>query len=266
MIEMEQILCKYDCMQKKIIVIGVSIIAVIIMLLFVNFLPTFSLETSDMTSMEGEWINVFYEKEKAAAEDVFQYADSETKQIAYKLGFKEKQGVDVYIYDKQSTMQRKKYGLVASFMGLDWYIGDNRGTNVILTSPANPGKEHSYDDVKDASLHEIVHAYVSVINPDVQLWLTEGVALYLTNGEPLTKEIIDSLPVPTYKETRTSSPIAFSKCGGYTYAHTYIEYLETEYGWDKVLELLKNEDYEKVLGKSSKEIYNDWLEFLESHQ
>lgn len=252
-------------MKQKIIIIGVSVIAIIITLLFVNFLPTFSLETSDMTSMEGEWVNVFYEKEKTAAEDVFQYADLETKQIAYKLGFKEKQEVNVYIYDKQSTMQRKKYGLAASFMGLDWYIGDNRGTNVILTSPANPGKEHSYNDVKEAVLHEIVHAYISVINPDVQLWLTEGVALYLTNGEPLTEEIIDSVTVPTYKETQTSSPITFSKCGGYTYSHTYIEYLEREYGWDKVLELLKGEGFENTIGKSSEELYNDWIDYLNTY-
>lgn len=261
-----QVICKYDCMRKKIIVIGISIITFIAALLFLNFLPTFNLETSGMSFIEGDWVNVFYEEEKDAAKDVFRYADSEAEQIARKLGFEEKQVVNVYIYDRQSTMQKKKYGVVPSLMGLDWYIGDNRDTNVILTSPANSGKVHSYDDVKEASLHEIVHAYVSVINPDVQLWLTEGVALYLTNGEPLTKETIESVPVPTYKETQTSNPITFSKSGGYSYAHSYIEYLEKKYGWDKVLELLKTEDYESVLGKTSEEIYNDWIEYMNSQQ
>ena len=41
-------------------------------------------------------------------------------------------------------MQTKKYGLIGPLLGLDWYIGDNRGTNVLLTSPANPGVITSY--------------------------------------------------------------------------------------------------------------------------
>ena len=58
----------------------------------------------------------------------------------------------------------KKYGFVAPLLGLDWYIGDNIGTDVILTSPANPGDVHTYDNNKHAVLHEIVHAYISVLN------------------------------------------------------------------------------------------------------
>ena len=71
---------------------------------------------------------------------------------------------------------------------LDWYIGDNIGTDVILISPANPGEMHIYDNNKYAVLHEIVHAYVSVLNEDIDLWLTEGCALYLTNGEPFYRD------------------------------------------------------------------------------
>lgn len=65
-------------------------------------------------------------------------------------------------------------------LNLNWYIGDNIGTDVILTSPANPGEVHDYDNNKYAVLHEIVHAYISVINKDIDLLLTEGVALYLS--------------------------------------------------------------------------------------
>ncbi len=42
----------------------------------------------------------------------------------------EKQNVNVYIYDYQNAMQAKKYGYVAPLLGLDWYIGDNIGTNI----------------------------------------------------------------------------------------------------------------------------------------
>lgn len=245
------------------IIIGVVIFLAFVV--FVNFIPVFSLKTADMKQFSGNWINVYYEKEEAAARDVFEYADGETAAIAEKLGFTEKQNINVYIYDYQSTMQTKKYGFIAPLLGLDWYIGDNIGTNVILTSPANPGKVHDYDNNKNAVLHEIVHAYVSVINSKVELWLTEGMALYLSNGEPFEREMLDYCNIPTFEQTCTRNPIEFSNCGGYNFAHTYIEYLEKTYGWEKVLELVKSQDYESCFGKSKRAVYDEWVEFISNY-
>lgn len=230
----------------------------------VNFMPTFQLKTAKMSLLDGNWVNVYYESEKAAAEDVFQYADAETEEIAKRLGFEQKQNVNIYIYDYQSTMQKKKYGYLGAFLGLDWYIGDNIGTDVILTSPANPGKMHDYDNNKYAVLHEIVHAYISVMNPDIQLWLTEGTALYLSNGEEFQKEYLEYMPIPTYEDSCTKNPVHFSNCGGYTFAHTYIAYLDETYGWSKVLELLESENYEQIFGKSKETIYEEWVLYLQT--
>ena len=233
--------------------------------IMINFIPTWNLKTADMNVLSGDWINVYYETETDAAEDVFAYANTETALIAEKLGFSEKQNVNVYIYDYQNTMQTKKYGYVAPLLGLDWYIGDNIGTDVILTSPANPGKVHNYNNNKYAVLHEIVHAYVSVINKDVDLWLTEGMALYLSNGEPFYKEYLDYLTIPTYNNTTSNNPLTFSNSGGYTFAHTYIEYLDKTYGWDKVLKLIETENYEECFNKSKKELYEEWVHYIENY-
>lgn len=216
--------------------------------------------------MQGKWIDVYYEKEASAAKDVFDFADAGTAEIAAKLGFKEKQDVHVFIYDNQKTMQEKKYGLIGPMLGLDWYIGDNMGTNVILTSPANPGPAHTYEEIKEAVLHEIVHAYISVINPNIHLWLNEGMALYLSNGEKFSSTILDDMAIPSFKAIQTKNPITFSNIGGYTFAHTYIEYLDKEYGWNKVLKLIKTEDYETVFGKTQKEIYEEWAKYIKTYK
>lgn len=239
-----------------IVVVGVVIIGII------NFFPTWSLGTTNMKVFEGEWLDVYYEKEELAAKDVFEYADANVKEVAKQLGFTDKQNVNIYIYDDQSTMQTKKYGLIAPFLGLDWYIGDNIGTNVILTSPANPGKVHDYDTIKYAVLHEVVHAYVSVINPTIDLWLTEGVALYLSNGEPFSKEYLTFKRIPTYNETCTINPIEFANSNGYTFAHTYIEFIDKNYSWSQVVELVKTEDYEGILGKAREDLYDEWVDYL----
>ena len=242
------------------IILGIFVITAI-----VNFIPTLSLKTSGMSKLEGEWIDVYYETEAEAAKDVFEYAEREMASIAEKLGFSEAPDMKVYIYDSQGTMQTKKYGFVAPLLGLDWYIGDNIGTDVILTSPANPGEVHTYNDNKYAVLHEIVHAYVSVLNEDVDLWLTEGCALYLSNGEPFNKKYIEQMGIPTYRETCSNNPLTFADCGGYTYAHTYIEYLEVTYGWNAVLEIIETENYEEVFGKSGRDIYNEWVAYIEEY-
>ena len=233
----------------------------------VNFIPRLSRDTGAMTLLDGEWVDVYYETEEASAKDVFDYVNGEAEYIVQKLGFSEAPDVNVYIYDSQGTMQTKKYGFVAPLLGLDWYIGDNIGTDVILTSPANPGEAHTYDNNKHAVLHEIVHAYVSVMNEDVDLWLTEGCALYLTNGTPFYREYIEQLGVPTYRETCSNSPLTFADCGGYAYAHTYIEYIDTTYGWDAVLALIESQDCEAVLGKTREDIYDEWVSYIkEYHQ
>lgn len=250
---------------KKCILIILIGAGVLLAGIIINFIPTWNLKTTDMNVLNGDWLNVYYETEKDAAEDVFAYADAKTASIAEKLGFYEKQTVNVYIYDCQNTMQTKKYGYIAPLLGLDWYIGDNIGTDVILTSPANPGEVHDYDNNKHAVLHEIVHAYVSVMNKDVDLWLTEGVALYLSNGEPFYKADLAYLSIPAYKDTTSNHPLTFSNCGGYTFAHTYIEYLEQTYGWDKVLKLIQTENYEECFERSRKEIYEEWVHYIENY-
>lgn len=249
-------------MRKKVLKVLLGVVMVCILLVLINFIPTIQLKTKGMKCLEGNWIRVYYEEEEEAARDVFAFAEENTAVIAEKLGFTDNPDVNVYIYDKQSIMQTKKYGLLGPALGFDWYIGDNIKTDVILTSPANPGKEHNYEDVKNAVTHEIVHAYISVINPDIHLWLTEGMALYLANGAPFHKEYLSRITLPTFEETCSRNPVVFENCGGYMLSHIYIEFLDKRYGWDKVMELIKTEDYQAVFGKSQKELYKEWVEYL----
>lgn len=252
-------------MKKKVFCIILLSIVILLVLTIINFIPTWNLKTKGMNIIKGEFVELYYEAEKDAAEDVFELADLQAEKISAKLGFTTKQNIKIYVYDNQSTMQTKKYGYIAPCLSLSWYIGDNIGTDVILTSPANPGQDHDYDSVRYAVPHEIVHAYVSVVNPKIKLWLTEGMALYLSNGQPFYKRYLQSIHIPSYKDIQTSNPIKFSDIGGYSLAHIYIEYLEKEYGWGSVLELIRSENYEEVFSKSENDIYIEWIEYLQNY-
>ncbi|MEF9960163.1 MAG: hypothetical protein RR448_01175 [Niameybacter sp.] len=243
----------------------IGLIGIVIGLIIINFIPTWSLKTKQMHKLTGDFVDVYYETDESGAKDVFELAEGESKRIARSLGFSSSQGINIYIYDSQKTLQTKKYGYITWFLGLDWYIGDNRGVNVLLTSPNNSGKAHDYDSVRNASVHEMVHAYNSVKNKKMPLWLDEGLAGYLSGQVAPDNLYSRSIFIPSLKQMHTSNPVAFNKMGGYEFSYTYVEYLKDAYGWKKVEELAEVLDYNQVLGVTEKTVYEGWIEFLKEN-
>ncbi|MPM26367.1 hypothetical protein SDC9_72868 [bioreactor metagenome] len=247
---------------------GLTVTAVIVtLLLTLNFLPNLTRKTSGMQVIEGSSVDVYYEKEASAAKDIFAAADARADVLAHLLGAKDSKKIEIYIYDRQSTMQQKKYGLIGSALGIDWYIGDNIKSDVILTSPANPGKVHDCEDVKKAALHEIVHAYNYLINKDMTYWVDNGLAGYLSGQKPAYPMCTYS-PIPTLEQTKVRglvAPIMFANYGGYEYSYTYIEYLSTTYSWEKVRDFAKSGDYEGEFGQTESQVYDGWTSYVKSN-
>ena len=73
------------------------------------------------------------------------------------------------------------------------------------------------------------------------------------------------MKIPSYSEIQTKNPITFSNIGGYTFAHTYIEYLDITYGWESVLGIIKTNDYQKTFGKIQRDIYLEWVNYIENY-
>lgn len=241
------------------------IIGVLVLVVVASFIPRLWLRDPGMTEVDGAYVTLYRGSEEQAALDVLKRADGDAARLIQRLELTGRPAVSVYVYDSQYVMQSHKYGWLIPLKGLDWYIGDNRGTNVLLTSPAHHGTAHDYAAVRDAVSHELVHAYVSTMNPDVRLWLTEGMALHLSNGKPLPLGYAARYGLPTYEQTQTANPIEFSDMGGYEVAHTYIAFLERTYGWSAVLRLVRTGDYQASLGVGEREAYDGWTADLKRH-
>jgi len=240
------------------------VLAALCLLALVNFIPALSLKTPGMHVLSGDYVTVYYESESIAAEDVFSLAEARGGELADLLGLARSTPVEIYIYDQQSVMQTKKYGLIAPLLRLEWYIGDNIGTRVLLTSPANPGPVHNYENNRTAALHELVHAYNSLLNPRMTYWVDNGLAGYLSGQEP-SYPVAAYAPVPTLRQTRVSGPFApvtFAGFSGYEYSYTYIEYLTGLYGWDAVKAFAANGDHIAAFGADEQAIYDGWTAFV----
>ncbi|MCL1820942.1 MAG: hypothetical protein FWG36_09860 [Oscillospiraceae bacterium] len=240
----------------------IRIILLVLALFAATFIPTLRLETKDMNAFEGKYVTVYYETEEAAAEDIFKLTEEETERLAKTLGVSTMK-MNIYIYDRQRTFQTKKYGYIAPLFGLDSYVGDSRKHNVLLTSPANPGKELDYNGIKKATVHEMTHIYNTTISRTRKpaFWVDNGIAGYLAGQNPRDDDFVADT-VPSLRQMRTSNPILFANMHGKPLSYTYIEYLDKTYGWDKVLILADLNDFNRAFGVSEEIVYDDWVAFL----
>jgi len=242
-----------------------GVLLVVVVLALVSLLPTLNRATLGMNEARGERVTVHYEQEEAAALEVLALADEHASAIEAALGVDEPLRYAIYVYDEQATMQRKGYGLLTALLDLDWYIGDNVGTTILLTSPANPGPAHDADTVRQALLHEMVHAATSVANPDLSYWLDNGLAGYLSDQHPPADFAVPDYPVPTLEDTRVSgllAPLRFAGFNGYPMSFTYVEFLDRTFGWDRVRALMATGDHASSLGVDEAQVYAQWVAWL----
>jgi len=165
----------------------------------------------------------------------------------------------LYVYKSQKDMQRQKHPFVTLFVRPDWYIGDNIGDRALIVSPNTPVQGHSYKSIIEAIPHEYVHTVVHAVNPGCPLWLNEGVALYLSNGRPVS---VRESEIPPVKIFTSGNSLYFAKHNGYAYADKFIEFLEKTYGRETAIALVRDADYGKHFGKSASELYDGWVLFL----
>jgi hypothetical protein len=220
-----------------------------------------SLETRGMSTLVGEYVTVFFEQEEEAAKAVFEVLELESRRIAAALGFDAPQNINVYLYDRQSSMQIRRFGLLVLLLNVEWFVGTNIREDVIMVSPANPGNEHDWDSILQVAIHELVHAYNHLLNPNMRLWINEGLATYLSDMNPWDWGFRVG-NIPTMQQMRTSNPLTFANIQGYQLSFTYIEYLHQTFGWDSVLTLAKTNDFMEAFELSEAEIYDNWVDWL----
>jgi hypothetical protein len=66
---------------RKVLIVVCLFAAVLLLLVLVNFIPTFYLKNPGMNTRQGEYITVYYEKEEAAAREVFSLTESESRRF-----------------------------------------------------------------------------------------------------------------------------------------------------------------------------------------
>jgi len=148
----------------------------------------------------------------------------------------------------------------------DWAIGLAKNGVVHMVSPDNPGPCHSYHSVIKAAAHEFTHIIIRRYNTgELPIWLNEGTASYegrnIENIDSVIQSDIEDDKIPSFTELENRKEFAEKK--GYEFSTTLVEFIISEYGYDKLIDLIKSPgDMEAILNLSKDELYLKWKDYL----
>jgi hypothetical protein len=208
---------------------------------------------------ETEHFTVYYESlDQGTVRDIEQKLETNYPAAQKFFGLDQSQKGKVVVYQDVERFQRAYLGFILSLFYGDWASGAAYQDMILVTSPENPGSQHTYADTLEIIVHEYVHTLVFQLNEMPKIWLDEGVATYLAGQK---SQLPDK--IPTFEALQTDDMGTFLDNDGYAFSYVYVEYLERNYGSEKIVRLITTNDYEEVFGKSAQEIYDGWRIFLE---
>jgi hypothetical protein len=241
---------------KRILKYLLIIVAVIAGIAFLGLKKNINLR--NMQIHETAHFTIYYESlEKETLADIEQVLEEKYPVIQTFFGLAEEQKRQIVVYESVARFQRAYLGIILSLVYGDWASGAAYQDMVLVTSPQNPGSQHTYDDTLEIIVHEYVHTCVYQLNDMPNIWLDEGVATYLAGQK-------SQLPskVPAFEAMQAEDMDTFLENDGYAFSYVYVEFLERTYGSRQVVRLIETNDYEGVLGKSALDVYNEWLLYL----
>jgi len=244
---------------KKMLKVVLVLLGMIILLALINFVPLASLKTRNMQSVVIDGIHVYAEpKDFAHAERIVSNIIVCSNKIHKALGMNEEQDIELFIYPNRKALHRKTIGFAGFFLP-DWYIGRNNTESVFITSPSEPGPQHTRESIEKAAVHEYVHAMTDRQNKRMGYWMKEAFALYLAEQAPQLSSIQGSDDI-TFAEYKTQNPIEFANVGGYSLSYSYMEFLIEDLGF-----LVPNKTFEEITGQKEEEMFQQWKNWLSTY-
>ena len=232
--------------------------AVIVIILFLGFKKNLNLQ--GMHTHDTPHFIIYYEElNQQTLNDIEQKLETSYPDIQNFFGLNNNHKSKVIVYKTIERFQRAYLGVFLSYVFGDWADGAAYEDMVLLASPESPGQEHTYTSILDIAVHEYVHTLTYQVNENADIWLDEGVATYLAGQQSELSEVL----VPTFEEMQSQSQGEFVENGGYIWGYEYVKYLVATYGSEKVVDLIKTNDYERCLGKSKLAVYDEWVKYVE---
>ncbi len=244
-----------------------TIAGVILAILAIQTLPVFLVKPLGAREYANEDVVVYYQPgDESGARDVFDLVANDIGHIKDTMRFESAQPLEIYVYQAQFSLAITEAGFVALVIAPSWFIGNSRNGVIRMVSPNAQVKGYTHDTILNGTLHEVVHSINYYKNPRMSYFWENGLATYVANQKP-EPGFVSFASLPSFEDLHTNNAVKFGNMGGYAYSYSYVEYLDKTYGWDSVIAFASGEkDYLQAFGKSEREIYADWAEYIKQHE
>ena len=211
---------------------------------------------------ESDHFNFYSTKvDKESLDDLEDKLESNYERISKDLQVTLDEKIKVTIYPNISDFHKAIGRMVAE----DWLVGVARNNEILMVSPLNPGSIHTYESLMKVIVHEYTHILIGEINSNTDVYLNEGIAVVEANQiddntKYYLKEAIRLNKLPSIDEMKNNysgleQPYIVS--GG------FVEFIINEYGYDKIIDLIKNpDDIENIIGSTKEEMIAKWNEYI----
>lgn len=153
------------------------------------------------------------------------------------------------------------------------HVGTIRGIDTWLVSPLYTGGALDTQEVLTAGVHEFTHALVNYINGSmdennylIPIWLNEGLAGYeaqqmIAKWQARMTELVRENKIPSIATDLVLDK--WEQVKGFPYSITLVEYMVGEYGFDKIIEIIKSpSEVESILGITISDLDTAWRRYL----
>ena len=211
---------------------------------------------------ESDHFNFYSTKDdKKSLDDLEESLESNYERISKNLQVTLDEKIKVTIYPNISDFH-KAIGMMAAE---DWVVGAARNNEILMVSPLNPGSVHTYEALMKTIVHEYAHVLVTNIKYRTDVYLDEGIAVVESNqidnnSKYYLKEVAKADKLPSIDEMKNN----YGKLEQpYLLSGSFVEFIVNKYGYDKIIDLIKEpDDIENIIGSTKEEIIAKWSEYI----
>jgi len=161
------------------------------------------------------------------------------------------------------------------------YAGQHIDHDMYTLVPADwrpqPDSAFPPERTRTTLAHEMAHAFVYEINPDVKGWVTEGIAQYEQTAvfndlirkygfaSAIGKDI-QAGRIPKFSELFAGHKVTSSDItGDYLFAGSFVDFAAATYGFRSISAFVQTNDFSSSFGKTEREIWEGWVQYLREH-
>lgn len=248
---------------KKVLIL----VGIIVAVLVIQTLPVFIVKPLGAKEYVNKDVAVYYQEgDGPGAREIFDLVTRNIADIKTTMKYESNKPLEICVYKTQSSLAIREAGFATLLIAPSWFIGNSKQGVIRMVSPNTKVKGHTHDTILNGTLHEVVHSINYYKNPHLSYFWDNGLATYVAKQKP-DPASLSYASLPSFEDLQTGDPVKFSNMGGYAYSYSYIEYLDTTYGWDNVIAVAAaEEDYKQAFGKSEREVYVDWGGYIKQHE